>query len=70
MPHSYNLINKSLKKTMSFPGGGRMDDGELIEIVEMSLLETKKYMEEDNINSPPGFLAGLFWFFINKNPKV
>lgn len=50
---------------MKVDSGGGVDD-EIIEIVEMSIPETKKYITGDQILSPPSFLYGIYWFLQNK----
>lgn len=45
--------------------GGGVDD-EIIEIVEMTIDEIKKYISQSNIKSPPSFLFGIYWFLLNK----
>lgn len=47
-------------------GGGVVEEGELIEVVEMSLTETKALMNQPEVNMPPMALYGLSWFFMNK----
>lgn len=47
-------------------GGGCEGEGELIEIVEMSIDEVKKYIASDEVQSPPCFLFGVSWFLENK----
>ncbi|XP_066148005.1 uridine diphosphate glucose pyrophosphatase NUDT14-like [Euwallacea fornicatus] len=50
-------------------GGGTED--ELIEVVEMTLDEVKKYVTQTAIvNSPPSFLFGIYWFLLHKSPKT
>ncbi|XP_059475302.1 uridine diphosphate glucose pyrophosphatase NUDT14-like [Neocloeon triangulifer] len=49
-------------------GGGNVDEGELIEIVEMSVDEAKEYMQREDVLSPGGFLFALTWFFRLKSP--
>lgn len=50
-------------------GGGLIDEGEVIEVVEMTVPEVHAYVEEMNNMSCPGFLFGLLWFLKNKAPK-
>ena len=49
-----------------FTGGGNLEEGEFIEIVEMTIPEAKKYISKGVVLSPSGFLYGLLWFFQNK----
>lgn len=48
------------------PGGGAASEGELIEVVELSVPEVKEYMNSDEVQSPPCFLYGVTWFLLNK----
>jgi len=49
--------------------GGGIDD-EIIEVVEYSLDEAKKLVEQGaTINSPSSCLLGVTWFLMNKTPK-
>lgn len=45
--------------------GGGIDD-EIIEVVEMSAEEMKKYVENDDLCSPSNVLFGFYWFLENK----
>lgn len=45
--------------------GGGVDD-EIIEIVEMTVDEIKKYVTQTNIKSPPSFLFMIHWFLFHK----
>ena len=47
-------------------GGGVAAEGEMIEVVELSLDEVKEYLKRLNINSPTFTLYGLQWFLLNK----
>jgi len=54
-----------------FSGGGLQEEGEYIEVVEISLNEAKKICEDPNIdNQVGGFLYGLLWFFHFKAPML
>ncbi|XP_015589301.1 uridine diphosphate glucose pyrophosphatase-like [Cephus cinctus] len=48
------------------PGGGAEAEGELIEVVEMSIPEAKAYINSDEVQSPPDFLFGVSWFLAHK----
>ncbi|XP_076284502.1 uridine diphosphate glucose pyrophosphatase NUDT14 [Lasioglossum baleicum] len=48
------------------PGGGAASEGELIEIMEMSIPEVKEYINSEEVQSPPCFLYGVTWFLLNK----
>ncbi|KAJ3659251.1 hypothetical protein Zmor_010952 [Zophobas morio] len=50
---------------MKVSQGGGVGD-EIIDVVEMTLPEVKKYIEQDKIPSPPSFLFAIYWFFVNK----
>lgn len=48
-------------------GGGTGD--ELIEVVEMTIEDIKKYVTQSGVvKSPPSFLFGIYWFLLNKAP--
>lgn len=49
------------------PGGGDESEGEVIEIVEMSIPELKDYMRSKHVQSPTSFLYGVSWFLLNKS---
>ncbi|KAG7202676.1 hypothetical protein KM043_009850 [Ampulex compressa] len=48
------------------PGGGAEAEGELIEVVELSVSEVKEYINSAEVQSPPCFLYGVSWFLANK----
>lgn len=48
------------------PGGGSEVEGELIEVLELSVQEFKDYINQPSIQSPPEILFAAFWFFHNK----
>ncbi|CAK9814034.1 Uridine diphosphate glucose pyrophosphatase NUDT14 [Anthophora quadrimaculata] len=48
------------------PGGGAASEGELIEVVELSIPEVKKYINSEEVQSPSCFLYGVSWFLANK----
>ncbi|XP_031833814.1 uridine diphosphate glucose pyrophosphatase NUDT14 isoform X2 [Nomia melanderi] len=48
------------------PGGGAASEGELIEVVEMSIPEVKQYINSEKVQSPPSFMYGVTWFLLNK----
>ncbi|XP_060520110.1 uridine diphosphate glucose pyrophosphatase NUDT14-like [Cylas formicarius] len=51
---------------MKVSSGGGVED-EIIEVVEYTIDEIKKYVtQKDVINSPPSFLFGIYWFLLNK----
>lgn len=50
-------------------GGGGVDD-EIIDVIEMSVDEAKKLVNQGTEHtSPPSFLFGILWFLTNKAPK-
>lgn len=49
-----------------YPGGGSESEGELIEVVELSIPELKEYIGLEEVQSPPCFLFGISWFLANK----
>lgn len=46
------------------PGGGIHD--ELIDVVEMTVPQMEKYVNNNHILSPPSFLFGIYWFLHKK----
>ncbi|XP_071447340.1 uridine diphosphate glucose pyrophosphatase NUDT14-like [Hetaerina americana] len=50
------------------PGGGNIDEGEFIEVVELTIAEVKKLLAGPEVLSPGGFLFALTWFLHNKGP--
>ncbi|XP_011878165.1 PREDICTED: uridine diphosphate glucose pyrophosphatase-like [Vollenhovia emeryi] len=48
------------------PGGGDESEGEVIEVVELSVPELKDYTRSKEIQSPSSFLYGVSWFLLNK----
>ncbi|KAG5322766.1 NUD14 pyrophosphatase, partial [Pseudoatta argentina] len=49
------------------PGGGDESEGEVIEVVELSIPELKDYMSTKEVQSPSSFLHGVSWFLLNKS---
>ncbi|CAB0031989.1 unnamed protein product [Trichogramma brassicae] len=47
-------------------GGGLEEEGELIEVINMSISEVKEYIKSEDFNSPLNFLFGIEWFLHNK----
>lgn len=47
-------------------GGGNSEEGELIDVVEMSIAEVETFLSQKSVPSPGGFLFGLQWFFNKK----
>ena len=49
--------------------GGGIDD-ELIDVVELSIEEARKMVQQGSVNnSPPSCLLGVMWFLMNKAQK-
>ncbi|XP_037084846.1 uridine diphosphate glucose pyrophosphatase NUDT14-like isoform X2 [Pollicipes pollicipes] len=48
------------------PGGGNPEEGEVIEVVEMTIDQVRQYVSQDDVLSPPGFLFCIYWFFMHK----
>ena len=49
------------------PGGGLAEEGELIEVVEMSVEEVRNLLAEPELNAIPSTLYGLMWFLAHKS---
>lgn len=47
-------------------GGGIAQEGEMIEVVEMSIEDVKAYLLKPEVNCPTFTLYGLMWFLQNK----
>ena len=48
-------------------GGGLAEEGELIEVVEMTVEEVKKLLAEPEVSATPVALYGLMWFLAHKS---
>ena len=48
-------------------GGGVAAEGELIEVVEMTVGEVKRLLAEPEVNAIPVTLYGLMWFLAQQN---
>jgi UDP-sugar diphosphatase len=44
--------------------------GELIEVVEMTVAEVKEYMSSPRVDSPSTFLFAVTWFLANRTIHV
>lgn len=53
---------------MKVSAGGGVED-EIIDVIEMTVDEFKKYCYQDAIKSPGSVLVALHWFLLNKNVK-
>lgn len=51
-------------------GGGLASEGELIDVVEMTVDEARQYLKQSEVPSPGGMLFALMWVFQNKLPNV
>ncbi|CAG5129512.1 unnamed protein product [Candidula unifasciata] len=51
------------------PGGGNPHEGEMIEVVEMSIEEGRKLILDETVNRVHGLLFALLWFFENISYK-
>ena len=49
-----------------YPGGGAASEGELIEVVELSVPEVREYMYSEEVQGPPSLVCGISWFLANK----
>ena len=47
-------------------GGGNAEEGEEIELVEMSIQEVEDYLSQPSVSSPGSFLFALQWFLSKK----
>ena len=47
-------------------GGGVKHEGELIEVIEMSIEDVKGYLDRKEVNCPTFTLYGLQWFLAKK----
>ena len=51
-------------------GGGNENEGELIEVVEMTTEEISSLISLPTITSPGGFLFAMQWFLSKKAPYI
>jgi hypothetical protein len=56
-------------KNVIILGGGLESEGELIEIIEMSIDEATNYINSEEVQSPASFLNGVSWFLMNKKNR-
>jgi hypothetical protein len=52
------------------PGGGLVAEGEMIEVVEVSLDSAKNILAGKFLKSPPWTLYGILWFLNIKLPSL
>lgn len=50
---------------MKVSQGGGVGD-EIIDVIEMSVDDIKKYINQDNVKSPPSFMFAIYWFLFHK----
>ncbi|XP_046992730.1 uridine diphosphate glucose pyrophosphatase NUDT14-like [Schistocerca americana] len=50
------------------PGGGIIEEGEFIEVIEMTVDEVKQYLASGDVRSPGGFMFALTWYLHNRLP--
>lgn len=54
---------------MKVSSGGGVED-ELIDVIEMSVDEVKKFFNEEIIPGPGSMITGFYWFLLNKYKDV
>ena len=47
-------------------GGGLLEEGEMIEVIEMSIDEIKSYLDQNELKTNGRSLTGLYWFLARK----
>ena len=47
-------------------GGGLEEEGEMIEVIEMSIDEIKSYLDKNELKTNGRNLTGLYWFLARK----
>ena len=48
-------------------GGGLVEEGEMIDVVDIPVSEGMKFVMDDNVNKPVGMMFAVLWFFQNKS---
>jgi len=61
----YASIDDSMKQT---EGGGLVE--EEIEVIYLSLKDTKKFMFDENYKKTPGMIMAFYWFFDTQRKKL
>ena len=51
-------------------GGGLVEEGEMIDVVEMTVDQVKEYISKETVNSPVGLLFALQWYLTKRLPHV
>lgn len=47
-------------------GGGLVEEGEMIDVVDIPVSEAMDFIMDDKVNKPVGMMFGVLWFFQNK----
>ena len=47
-------------------GGGVASDGEMIEVVELSVEDARAMLLQQHVQAPGGLMFALMWFLANK----
>ncbi|XP_002735217.1 uridine diphosphate glucose pyrophosphatase NUDT14-like [Saccoglossus kowalevskii] len=47
-------------------GGGLTEEGEMIEVIELPLKDTKHFIMDESIPKPPNLQFAFMWFYANK----
>jgi len=63
----YCTVDNSHKVTA---GGGLEDEGEMINVIEMSLDEVRRMIKDDSVMRDPCLLFGVMWFLYEKLPML
>lgn len=50
-------------------GGGNVDEGEMIEVVEISVAESLTFAMDQSIEKPVGLIFAFLWYHQYKAPK-
>lgn len=47
-------------------GGGVVEEGEMIDVIEIPKSEVMTFVMDENINRPIGMMFAVLWYFQNK----
>ena len=47
-------------------GGGLEEEGEMIQVVELTVEEVEELLRKDSVTSPVGLLYGVTWYLQNR----
>ena len=47
-------------------GGGLEEEGEMIQVVELTVEEVEELLRRDTVDSPVGLLYGVTWYLQNR----